>query len=270
MEFSVLMSIYRYDKVEFLREAIDSIINQSFKPSEIVIVQDGPLTTNLEKLVDSYVFKFPGLFKKVSLPVNQGLGVALNEGVKHCTYDIIARMDSDDISKFDRFLKQINVLKSNPEVDIVGSYIDEFETDPDCIVTTRKVPLDDCHIKKYAKYRNPFNHMTVMFKKKSVLKVGNYQSSLWNEDYDLWVRMIISGSKMVNIPESLVLVRAGTQMFKRRGGLKYIQSELRLQRKFLNLKFINHLEYFFNITIRCLTRIVPNWTRSLVYKNFLR
>lgn len=264
------MSVYYKEKPSYLKEAISSILNQSLKPSEIVLIKDGKLTQELDDVIDDFVSCNPDLFKIISFDNNKGLGTALREGVLNCSYDIIARMDTDDIAKPDRFEKQLNIFKGNPEIDIVGSYIDEFDGNIDNIISRRIVPVNDSDIKKYAKRRNPFNHMTVMYRKKSVLEAGNYQPFLWNEDYYLWVRMILKGCKMYNIPESLVFARTGSDMFERRGGIKYIKHELNLQKEFLELGFINVYEYITNIIIRSTIRLIPNKARSLIYTRLLR
>jgi len=264
------MSVYYKEKPSYLKEAISSILNQSLKPSEIVLIKDGKLTEELEAVIDDFANCNPNLFKIISFDNNMGLGMALQEGVLNCSYDIIARMDTDDIAKPDRFEKQIKIFKENPEIDIVGSYIDEFDENINNIISRRIVPVNDSEIKKFAKRRNPFNHMTVMYRKKSVLEAGNYKPFLWNEDYYLWVRMILKGCKMYNIPESLVFARTGTNMFERRGGIKYIRPELNLQKEFLDLGFINTYEYITNVIFRSTVRLIPNKARGLVYTKLLR
>lgn len=270
MCFSVLMSVYYKENPAWLKEALNSVLCQTIKPSEIVLVKDGALTKELDRTIDEFTIENPSLFKIISFEKNMGLGVALREGVQACKNDIIARMDTDDIAKLDRFEKQLNVLKESPHIDIVGSYIIEFEGNIDNVLAERRVPTDDIEIKKYSKRRNPFNHMTVMYRKKAVLKAGNYQHFLWNEDYYLWVRMILNGSKMYNIPEYLGYARTGRQMFERRGGIKYIRQELDLQREFLELGFINIYEYLTNILIRSTIRLLPNSLRGMVYLHFFR
>ncbi|QXM06678.1 glycosyltransferase [Crassaminicella indica] len=270
MKFSVLMSVYYKENPLYLKKAIDSVINQSEKPNEIVLVKDGKLTDELNTIVNEYIQKYCGLFKIVEFKENKGLGIALKEGVKACKYDIIARMDTDDIAVSNRFEKQLKVLRENEDVDIVGSYIEEFEGDIHNILSIRKVPVNDREIKKYAKRRNPFNHMTVMYRKKAVIDAGNYQPSLWNEDYYLWVRMIMNDSKMYNIPECLVYARTGASMFERRGGMKYVQVDIQLQKKFLDMGFISFNKFLSNIILRTSVRIIPNKLRGWVYKNLLR
>ncbi|HIV42009.1 MAG TPA: glycosyltransferase, partial [Candidatus Mediterraneibacter guildfordensis] len=192
-KFSVLMSLYLKEKPEYLNEALKSVINQTVKPNEIVIVYDGPITTELKSVVEQYVSNNPGLIKIIDNPENKGLGLALADGVPQCTYELIARMDTDDICRKDRFEKQLEEFVKDPRLDICGSHILEFEEKEENIVARRRVPLVDKDIKEYQKRRDGFNHMSVMFKKKSVLAAGNYQSCLLMEDTLLWANMFMNG-----------------------------------------------------------------------------
>lgn len=269
--FSVLMSIYRKEQPEYFIAALNSIIDQTVKPNEIVIIKDGKLTSILDQIIDTYSLLHPGLFKIITLNENQGLGSALQIGIKQCSHDIIARMDTDDISCKERFEKQIIIFEeSKKEIDIVGAYIDEFEEDVTKILSTRKVPISNDEIYNGAKKRNPFNHMTVMFRKQTVLNAGNYQPFLWNEDYFLWVRMILNQAKMSNIPQSLVYVRTGKLMFERRGGIRYALSEIKLQIQFLRMGFISIFNAVLNIFVRTVVRLLPNKIRRYIYISFLR
>lgn len=270
MRFSVLMSVYFKEKSEFLKSSLNSVLNQTLKPSEIVLIKDGELTDELNEVINQFVNNNPKLFKIISFKKNKGLGIALNEGVKACNYNIIARMDTDDIAKPFRFEKQIKFLTNNPEIDLVGSSVDEFEDNIDNVVAKKCVPKKHNQILKYAKKRNPFNHPTVMYRKNSVLTSGNYSDFLWNEDYLLWVNMIINEMKMHNIQESLLYFRSSSEMYKRRGGYRYALQEIKLQKKFLDLKFINYTEFIVNIFIRVGMRIIPNFLRKMIYNKLLR
>lgn len=272
MLFSVLIAVYKNEKPQYFREALKSIWDdQTVKPSEIVLVKDGPLTPELEKVIESYMDSSP--IKVVSLKENQGLGIALCEGLKHCSYDLVARMDSDDISKPDRFEKQIQVFRKHPEYDIVGAWVDEFECRTTNVVSIRKLPEIQEDIYSFAKKRCPLNHPTVMFKKQSVLDADGYQPfplhAAMVEDYFLWVRMLMQGCHFYNIQESLLFFRTSKKMYIRRGGWKYIKVELKLQRKFRQMGFINRSTYVQNVMIRFITRSLPNSIRFRVYKKLL-
>jgi glycosyltransferase involved in cell wall biosynthesis len=270
MSYSILMSIYEKEKPEYFIECLNSIFSQTLKPSEIVIVKDGLIPPDLEHVLLKFTNRYPGIIKVVPLSENKGLGKALDIGLKSCTNEIVARMDTDDICLPDRFEKQIKFLMDNKEVDIVGSWIKEFEDSTEFIVSTRKPPLTHKDIYEFAKKRNPLNHMTVVFRKKSIEDAGGYLPFLWNEDYYLWVRMLVNGKKFANIPETLVLVRAGSSMITRRGGIKYFIQEMKLQKEFYSLRFINFRRLFLNLIFRGIFRIVPNSLRKVLYVKFLR
>ncbi|MEH7095083.1 glycosyltransferase [Neobacillus vireti] len=270
MNFSVLMSVYFKEKPEYLRESIESMLRQTLRPTEILIVFDGKLTDELYQLLNEYKKADPDLFKYVELEQNMGLGKALEIGIKECSYDLIARMDSDDICHPQRFEKQINFMKNNPDVQVLGSWIGEFEEDVEKIESIRKVPASYEEILQYAKTRCPLNHMTVVYWRDAVLKAGSYQTLMWNEDYYLWGRMLNSHIKIMNIPEILVYARAGADMFNRRGGLKYFKNEMVLQKEFLKMNFIDRQTFIKNVITRGAVRILPNSLRGFVYKSLLR
>ena len=267
--FSVLLSLYAKESPTFLASSLDSIFHQTLLPTEIILVKDGPLTAELDAIVSDYAVRYPVL-KVVALPQNQGLGRALNEGLKHCSYDIVARMDTDDISKPDRFEKQIAVFRKHPELDLVGAWIDEFEEDIHHVISTRKLPERHEDVMSYATRRNPVNHPVVMFRKSAVLAAGGYQHFPLFEDYYLWVRMLLNGSRFYNILESLLYFRMSPDMFKRRGGWRYAKDEVRFQYKLLNLKFIGFIQFCENVCVRFTVRILPNSFRSFFYKKILR
>lgn len=267
--FSILLAVYKKENPVYFSQSLDSIFSQILFPHEVVLVKDGPLTDDLERVINKYQSKYY-ILKVVSLPVNQGLGKALNEGLKHCSHDLVARMDTDDIVKPDRFEKQLKIFQEDPEVDVVGSWIDEFEGDISHVVSVKRLP--ECHeeILSFAKKRNPINHPVVMFRKKAVLAAGGYQHFPLFEDYYLWVRMLMNGAKFYNIQESLLYFRSSPDMFKRRGGLKYVGTEVRFQNFLLRSHFISFPRYVQNVIIRVITRIMPNRWRALLYKKKLR
>lgn len=269
MQFSVLLSLYYKENSEYLRQSLDSIFNQTLKPDEVVLVEDGPLTTELYNIINEYIKRFP-IIKIVPLARNSGLGNALKEGLKYCTNDIIARMDTDDISKPDRFQKQISFLDKHPEIDVVGAWIDEFINDISNVVSIRKLPETNDEIYDFGKKRNPINHPVVMFRKKAVEAAGGYLPFYLFEDYYLWVRMLLNGSRFYNIQESLLYFRSSHEMFYRRGGIKYAYVECKFYLTLFRLGYINIAETIINISIRFFTRILPNKVRRWIYKNIIR
>jgi glycosyltransferase involved in cell wall biosynthesis len=269
-KFSVSMSVYKNDLPEYFYLALNSVINQTMPPSEIVLTVDGPVSHELDNIIKRFEDEIK-ILKTIRLPENKGLGVSRKIGIENCSYELVAVMDSDDLSVKNRFEKQLAVFSENDDIDIVGGYICEFIDTLDNKVGFRYVPLKDSDIKKYFRNRDPINHMTVMFKKASVLKAGNYQDWFLNEDTYLWCRMILTGCKFANIPDVLVYVRVGKAMYKRRGGLKYFINDSKLQKYKLDNKIVNIYDYIVNIFIRFIVQVLlPSTIRSFVFRHFLR
>lgn len=267
MQFSVLMSVYFREKAEYLDLALESVlIDQTYKPSELILVADGQLTDELYAVIRKYQGVFANM-KLVQLPQNVGLGKALNEGLRHCTYEWVARMDSDDISTPDRFEKQVGYIKNYPSVDVLGTALSEFETNPSEIIAVKRCPQD---IESYIKFRSPLNHPTVMYKRSSVLAAGGYVHCPFMEDYHLWIRMHSAGFKLTSLQETLYLFKMDSDTFKRRGGWQYVKSEYRIQKLLLAKKIISHPRFLTNVAIRCSARLIPNSLRAFLYKTLLR
>ena len=270
--FSVITSVYKNDKPDFVRVALDSmLVHQSVKPGEIVLVQDGIVPDGLSLLLSEYESKYPEVMHIIRLDKNGGLGNALKLGVENAKYDICARMDSDDICMPDRFEKQLAYLESHPECDIVGGQMTEFIDTPDNIVGRREVPLTNKEIYEFMKSRCALNHVTVMFRKEAVLKAGNYQDWFWNEDYYLWVRMMMVGCRFANIPDVAVNVRSGADQYARRGGKKYFDSEIGIKKLMLEKGMITRKEYIVNYIQRFIIQLMlPNSIRGWVFRTFAR
>lgn len=268
--FSVLMSIYNNDNVEFIKMAIDSILAQTVRPQQIVIVFDGPVTEGIEMAVKNYE-NCDLEFDVIRLNENKGLGVALNEGLNKCKYPLVARMDSDDISEKNRFEMQLKVFEQDDRVDVVGGDIAEFIGDKKILIGKREVPLSHDKIAYFMKYRCPMNHVTVMMKRKKVLEVGGYRDFPFNEDYDLWIRMYEKKAIFRNIRKILVRVRVGEAMYRRRGGLLYFKSELRIQKALLCKKIISLPLFAYNVAIRFVLQILmPNCVRGIIIQKLAR
>lgn len=265
MEFSILMSIYYKEKSEYLQRAMISIWDeQTVKPNEIVLVLDGPLSVELYNIIDVWKEKLGVVLKIISLKQNVGLGKALNEGMKNCTYEIIARMDTDDISLFNRFEKQLKIFEE--EIDICSSWISEFDLNESNIISYRKLPELHDDIINYSKLRNPINHPAVMYRKSIVEKSGGYKQMMWFEDYYLWIRMIINGAKFYNVQEPLVNMRAGYGQLERRGGFKYALEEWKFLKKLKEIGFLNSYQFIKNVIIRFTARILPKIILKTIYK----
>lgn len=272
LKFSVLLSVYKAENPTFLQECLDSVLSNSVVPDELVIVEDGPLTTLLYETLEKYEAESNTVIKRVRLKENVGLGQALALGLQQCTYNIIARMDTDDICMSNRFELQLAEFQKDDELVLLGGHIDEFNIDPQQTTSTRKVPLTHEKILRYAKKRNPFNHMTVMFKKDKVLAVGNYRklTDIGYEDYDLWVRILKAGFKVQNLDLSLVKMRTGTAMLKRRGNKRRLRTALYFRKHLKDTGFITKFEYIrfslYSIAFSFSPIILKQW----LYKNILR
>lgn len=266
MNFSVLLSLYIKERPEFLKECLESLKNQTLPATEIVMVFDGAITPELEAVVNEYTTKLP--MKIIQLPKNVGMGNAFNEGLKNCSYEWIFRMDTDDICLPHRFEKQVNFIKQNPSVVLLGSHIAEFNNNINDIVSYRKIPIGNQAIRKYSLARTPFNHMTVAYKKQIAIDAGGYRSYLL-EDYSLWLRIIAKNYEVGNIDDVLVYARIGNNMVSRRRGKEYIKGEWQLFKLKHSLKLQPLLPNFFIFTLRASLRLLPTSLLKVVYK-FLR
>lgn len=265
------MSVYYKERPEYLGRSIDSILSQTLFPDEIVIVKDGPITKELEDVIETYILQYPGLFNLVSSEKNLGLGLALNLGLRHCKNELVVRMDTDDVALPFRCEKQVKEFESDPELSVLGGQISEFIEDETNIIGQRIVPLEHDAICRYLKARCPFNHMTVMFRKSHVLAAGNYQDWFWNEDYYLWIRMAQGQFRFRNLPDTLVNVRVGVDMYRRRGGIKYFKSEFELQKYMLETEVIGVQRFIVNVVLRLVVQVImPSRIRGVVFKRFAR
>lgn len=269
LKFSVSMCVYGKDDPQWFKTAVESVINQTRKPDEIVLVVDGPVPTELGAIIDEY--EKLDFFKVIRFEVNQGHGNARRAGLERCTHNIVALMDADDISVNDRFEKQLSAFANDQELDIVGGDITEFIGEVTNAVGRRTVCSSDKDIKIDMKKRCPMNQMTVMFKKSSVEKVGGYIDWFCDEDYYLWLRMMLAGMKFCNVSETLVYARVGKEMYQRRGGRRYFKSEAKLQGFMLKNKIISLPTYVINVGKRLVVQVLlPNKLRGWVFKKFAR
>lgn len=269
--FSIAMSVYHKDNAVFFDRALQSITDQqTIMPSEIVLVCDGPLNRDLDAVIDAYQARYP-IFNIIRLPQNNGLGNALKIAVENASNELIARMDSDDVSVADRFEQQLTYFNNHPEIDIVGGDITEFIGEERNIVGKRTVPQIDQEIKEYMKKRAAFNHVSVMYKKTAIQAAGGYQDWFWNEDYYLWIRMQLNEAVFANTGTVLVNVRVGEEMYQRRGGKRYFQSEYGLQKLMLRKHMIGIPTFLSNVSKRVIVQmILPNKVRGWVFKKFAR
>lgn len=228
-KYSVLISLYHKENPEWFCESMDSMLKQTIKPNQIVLVLDGPVGDQLEEKVRFYENSYEHLIDILRLKSNVGLGKALDKGLQICANELVARMDTDDISLPSRCEKQLEKFQQDDELTLIGTNIDEFYDEPSNIVSSRVVPSTHEEIKTFIKRRSPFNHPSVMFKKSVVQDVGGYGKLRRKQDLDLFSRIINSGYKAENINESLLLFRSNKNNFKRRKSWSYVKSYIYAQ-----------------------------------------
>ena len=270
MKYSVLMSVYKNEKVEYFKEAVESLLSQTLPPDEIILVRDGKVYDELQNTIDDYLAKHEGLFTYLPLEENGGLGAALRYGLTHARNELVGRMDTDDICVPDRFEKQVECFENDPTLDLVSGNIAEFFDSTENILDYRIVPTSHEEIVEMLKNRSPFNHQTVMFKKEAVLKAGNYEAFYLFEDWYLWVRMYLAGCKFANLDKILCYARTDG-LSERRGGLKYYKSCKKLLKFMKKNKVIGTLKYLKISTVRFIGYVLlPNKLRAWAYKKLLR
>lgn len=269
--FSVAISVYKSDDPKFFDRALFSITEmQTIKPDEIVLVVDGPVCEELNRVIEKYE-RLYSIFHIIRLEKNGGLGNALKIAVESSKYDLIARMDSDDVSLPTRFEQQLRYFEEHPEVDIVGGDITEFIGDESNIVGKRVVPKSNEEIREYMRRRCAFNHTSVMYKRNAVQGAGGYQDWFCNEDYYLWIRMWLNHAVFANTGSILVNVRVGKEMYQRRGGWKYFKSEAKLQSFMLKKGVIRVPRYLVNVSERLILQVLmPNKVRGFLFQKLAR
>lgn len=270
MNYSVLMSVYFKEKPEYLSAAMESIFQQTAVTDDFVLVCDGPLTHELDAVIEQQLTAHPDILHLVRLEKNGGLGNALNIGLKKCRNQLVARMDSDDISRPDRCEKQLEVFRQNPGVSITSGIVEEFTETVQNIHTRRVPPETQEEILAFAKKRNPFNHPCVMYKKQAVEDAGGYQDFFLLEDYYLWVRMLQNGAVGYNLQEPLLWMRAGSDLYKRRSGWKHALTQRNLFRYMWKSGFISFPRYLGSTLLRTGASLAPNGLRTLMFKTFVR
>jgi len=265
-KFSVLMSIYEKENVGHFDRAMRSIWNdQTIKPNEIVLVKDGPLTQELDQAISAWSFELKDVLKIISIETNLGVGNAKNIGVKACSNELIAVMDTDDVSLPDRFEKQLTIFNSQ-DIDVCGAWVGEFIDNENSLVSYRRTPESHNAILVFAKSRSPVNHPTTMYKRSSVLKAGNYAKYRTSEDYNLFVKLIMSGAKLYNIQEPLVSMRIGNNQEARRRGLKNAIMEAGVQKEFYIMGFLNVYELCRNIAVGFFIRMLPRALLKVAFR----
>lgn len=269
-KISVLMSIYKNENPQYFKEAMASIFKQTVQPEEILLVEDGPLTDELNIMISEMKAKVGKQLTLLPLEKNIGLGKALALGVEACRNNLIARMDCDDIMVSNRLEVQYEEMEQDPSLAIIGSNITEFYDTIDNVLGYKKMPATNQEIREFSKKRNPFNHMTVMFRKEFVMNVGNYLPLKGFEDYYLWVRLLKNGYTAKNIQKDLVYARTGLEMYARRGGLSYLVPGLKARKKIYHEGLGSFKDYLFVSTVHVCVSLLPNKLRGKFYEKKLR
>lgn len=263
MKLSVLMSVYGKDDPAHLDQALNSLVTQITRPSEVILVEDGPISSSLKTVIDRYRSELA--IESVIMAENCGLAAALNEGLLHCQNDFVARMDSDDVSLPQRFKEQIAFMQSHPDVAISSAWVEERESDMRFVIDVRQVPTDHENIYRFAKRRNPINHPVCIFRKSAVMAVGGYPNIRKAQDYALWALMLVKGYRFANIPKVLLQMRTGRALMARRG-LSYYRQEVSILRFQRECGFLGRRDYYINMMVRAFVRMQPPFIMRLMYR----
>jgi len=269
LQYSILQTVYKSDNFHYLASSIDSMLNQTLKTNDYVIVEDGLLPEQLERLLVSYENKYPCIHV-LRLPINIGLGKALNEGLLICKNELVARMDSDDISMPDRCEKQVKAFVDDAELDIIGCSVKEFVGTPDNVVGERNVPLDNESIHKYVRRRDPFNHPTVMYRKSKVLKYGPYGDYRKNQDTDLWIKLLSNGCKARNLDEYLLMFRFDEGTYKKRKSWINTKTLINIRWQAFKNNNCSLLDFFVVAGVQLAICIMPSGLQKFIYQHILR
>lgn len=269
-KYSVLMSVYSGEKPEYLQQSIQSIFSQTIPTDDFVLMCDGPLSKELDAIIEMFSKSHGEVLHVVRLEKNLGLAHALNTGLPICKNDLVARMDSDDIALPNRCELQLRKFQEDPELSIVGGAIDEFEGTPQKVISHKHMPESHEELLRYARLRNPFNHPTVMYRKSVIIAIGSYPNNILHEDYALWGNLLLSGAKGCNLPNTLCYMRVDSGLYSRRGGFNYLKQAVKLRWQLYQLGLYTLPSFVFvtlGLTLVCL---LPNPMRKRVYRSFLR
>ncbi|WP_153552724.1 glycosyltransferase [Halomicrobium sp. LC1Hm] len=266
---TAVVRLYRDNTVTGFERTMDSLLAQSCQPDEILVVEDPRTRDNVSSRAQSYSAEYPKMVRVYRIePTNRG--GALKAGVCAANTDLVAILDCGDVATSDRFDRQLAFLSENQSVDVVGSYTEEFTTTPDDSHTCREVPTAPSTVEIFARSRTPVHQTSVMFRRQAVLDVGNYSAMARMEDYDLWVRMLVAGKSIANIPDVLAKAHADKSLYARRGGFSYLCDEVRLQWRFYQIGFLSGTALLRNLIMRAPVRLLPRSIRKHLYRRLLR
>lgn len=269
-QYSVLMSVYHKENPVFFEEALRSMMEQTVRTDDFVIVCDGPLSSTLDAVLEKYVREYPGIFNVVRLEKNVGIGMAANIGLQHCKNDLVAKMDADDISVPTRCERQLERFAQCPELTVLGGFIDEFNDDPQKPCSVRTVPTAYEEIREFARRRQPFNNMTVMYRRTAVQKVGGYRDFRRSEDFDLYIRLLHAGYYGENLDQVLVKARVDADAFSRRGSWETLAGCANSRWQSFRMGYASLLDVCVCVGGEAVIMISPIWLRKYIYQRFLR
>lgn len=269
IDYSVLMTVYKNDCPEFFIDSVSSMLNQTIKTNDFVLICDGPISEELEQAIQTAFNGNESILNLVRLPENVGLGKALNIGLPLCKNEWVARMDDDDISHLNRCEIELKYIMDHPDISIVGSYVNEFDEDSSIPLRLKKVPTSDSDILRFSKRRNPFNHSTVMIKKTDILAAGNYSTLRTNQDVSTWIRVLNKGYKGSNIAQPLVDFRFDKDTYKRRKELDNIKLMVAVWYSFWRHGYCSFLDLLYVSLVQAFVFVIPNIMLKWIY-NHLR
>lgn len=268
--YSVLMSVYAKEQADFFRRSIESILAQTVLTNDFVLICDGPLTDELEAVIAEVLESHGDIFHVIRQETNQGLTKALNLGLQACKNELVARMDSDDVSLPQRCELQMRKFREDPELAIVGGEIDEFEKTPENVVSHKGMPHTQEEILRYARTRNPFNHPTVMYRRSVILAAGSYPDHIMHEDYALWSKLLLEGVRVCNLPDTLCRMRTDSGLYERRGGWKYLKLAVQLRWYLHQAGMLSIWGFLYMVCVLTVVCLVPTSVRKFIYRKFLR
>lgn len=268
--YSVLMTVYEKEEPKYFQQAIDSMVSQTVVTNDFVIVCDGPLTKDLDQVIAEFVHKYPKLFQIIRLEKNVGIGAATNKGLQYCKNDLIAKMDADDVANLRRCELQLNMFSDYPQLAVLGGYLAEFECDSRKPYAIREIPLKNEDIRKFARRRQPFNNVTVMYRKTAVLKVGGYRPMERNEDFDLYVRLLHAGYYAMNLSEILTYARTDKTAMMRRASWQTLKGCAKSRWNSMRIGYCSILDFLVCVVGQFAVWICPVHVQEWIYQKFLR
>ncbi len=269
-DYSVLITVYKGDNPEFLRESLNSIFSQTLMTDDVVLVKDGEIPDLLQNVIDEFKEKYPNVINEISIEKNKGLGSALNVGLKECKNPLVARMDADDISVPERCELQVKAFKENLELDICGAPVLEFKDSIDNVLSIRDVPKSHQEILRFAKRRSPFNHPVVMYKKDTVLSVGGYSDLRKCQDLDLWIRLLQNGAIGLNLDKPLLYFRFDESTYIKRKSKIHVKTFISIYKRARKSGFCSYKDYLITTMAQRLVRLLPISFQKYLYKKHLR